>query len=235
MTKVDPVDKQLRIARELATRLVEEAWESLRDSVMSEHSENLDEQAGLHLTKSCDGRVVQASPGLRERFFPSVGIAEIDELELPADGDGQFLKHADEMVIQYRQAVSLRFTAKAADGSAIRLITNRMPLVNADNEVIGVLCSYSEQPVAPETDMETVIDIDRITRKFDILEPRERDLAQRLSCGAINKQLAGHFGVSVRSIENWRRILLTKLGVETIADLTRLVVRFEDFGLMKSA
>lgn len=199
---------------------------------MSEHLANLNGQVGLHLTKSCDGQIVQASDGLRERFFPEQDLADISEKNLLTDSETDFLEHADEMVVQYRQAVSLRFSARAADGSIVRVITNRMPLVNGNNEVIGLLCSYAEEPTVPPG---TVIDVDRVMQKFDLLDERERELAQMLSCGAINKQLAGHFGVSVRSIENWRRLLLNKLEVESIPDLTRLVVRFEDFGLMKSA
>ena len=75
--------------------------------------------------------------------------------------------------------------------------------------------------------------IDVLIEQLSQLEEREVQLARQLSHGAINKQLATHFGVSIRSVENWRRGLLDKLGIGTLAELTRWVMRLEQYGLIE--
>ncbi len=56
----------------------------------------------------------------------------------------------------------------------------------------------------------------------------------RLICdGNANKQIAGALSVSARTVENRRKSIMDKLGVQTSARLVKLMVRAEDAGLIQ--
>ena len=55
-----------------------------------------------------------------------------------------------------------------------------------------------------------------------LLTPRERDVMARVMAGKTNKDMARELGVSPRTIEVHRGRLMTKLGVDSVADLVRL-------------
>lgn len=61
------------------------------------------------------------------------------------------------------------------------------------------------------------------------LTPRERDVLVEIARGRTNKEMATHFGISVRTVESHREALMRKLGVRGAAGLTRLAV---DTGLL---
>jgi two-component system, LuxR family, response regulator FixJ len=62
-----------------------------------------------------------------------------------------------------------------------------------------------------------------IERRFSALSPRERQVAAQLLTGATSKEIAGVLGVSVRTAEGHRRMVLRKMDVPSAAALVRLV------------
>lgn len=59
--------------------------------------------------------------------------------------------------------------------------------------------------------------------RFDVLTARERDVLQHVVQGRLNKQIAGDLGISERTVKLHRTAITTKLGVRSVAELTRLV------------
>ncbi|MGH7592752.1 MAG: response regulator [Gemmatimonadales bacterium] len=59
---------------------------------------------------------------------------------------------------------------------------------------------------------------------LDVLTPRERDVLFGVARGETNKQIATRLGISHRTVETHRESLMDKLGVHTVAGLTKLVV-----------
>jgi len=57
------------------------------------------------------------------------------------------------------------------------------------------------------------------------LSEREREVARLLSLGRNNKQIASKLEVSVKTIETHRQHVMEKLGIHSIADLTRFAIR----------
>ena len=56
------------------------------------------------------------------------------------------------------------------------------------------------------------------------LTPREREVLVEIARGRTNKEMAAHFGISVRTVESHRDTLMRKLGIRGAAALTRFAV-----------
>jgi two-component system response regulator NreC len=57
------------------------------------------------------------------------------------------------------------------------------------------------------------------------LSPREREVLQLLAEGKSTKDMAGILNVSVKTIESHRKQIMDKLGLHTIAELTKYAIR----------
>ena len=57
-----------------------------------------------------------------------------------------------------------------------------------------------------------------------VLTPRERDVLRGIARGRTNKEIAGELGIGARTVETHRESLMRKLGVRTVAGLTRLAL-----------
>ena len=57
-----------------------------------------------------------------------------------------------------------------------------------------------------------------------MLTARERDVLEGIARGLTNKEIAGELGISHRTVETHRESLMRKLGIRTVAGLTRYVV-----------
>ncbi len=60
---------------------------------------------------------------------------------------------------------------------------------------------------------------------YDKLSPREREVLQLLAEGKAMKQIAMHLHVSTKTVETHRRKLMAKLGLESVAELTKYALR----------
>lgn len=59
----------------------------------------------------------------------------------------------------------------------------------------------------------------------DILTPREREVLQLMSEGKPTKEIAGTLNVSAKTVETHRRQLMKKLGIFSVARLTKFAIR----------
>ena len=57
------------------------------------------------------------------------------------------------------------------------------------------------------------------------LTAREREVARLLALGKRNKQIAASLGLSAKTVETHRQHIMEKLGLHSIADLTRFAMR----------
>jgi DNA-binding NarL/FixJ family response regulator len=60
--------------------------------------------------------------------------------------------------------------------------------------------------------------------KLAALTTREREVLVEIARGRTNKEIAAHFGISVRTVESHREALMRKLGIRGAAALTRFAV-----------
>jgi DNA-binding NarL/FixJ family response regulator len=61
-------------------------------------------------------------------------------------------------------------------------------------------------------------------RAVETLTGREREVLLFIARGALNKEIAAALGISVRTVEAHRDNLMRKLGIRTVAGLTKLVL-----------
>lgn len=59
---------------------------------------------------------------------------------------------------------------------------------------------------------------------IDVLTARERDVLDGIARGLTNKEIAAELGISHRTVETHRESLMRKLGIRTVAGLTRYVM-----------
>jgi FixJ family two-component response regulator len=61
-----------------------------------------------------------------------------------------------------------------------------------------------------------------LRRRFDALTKREREVLAQVVQGRLNKQIAADLGIHERTVKLHRTAITTKLGVQSVAELTRL-------------
>lgn len=60
---------------------------------------------------------------------------------------------------------------------------------------------------------------------FTLLTPRERQVLQQLAEGHTSKAIAASLGVSVKTVETYRQQIMDKLGLHSVAELTKYAIR----------
>ncbi|QDS97340.1 response regulator transcription factor [Adhaeretor mobilis] len=73
-----------------------------------------------------------------------------------------------------------------------------------------------------------------VTARLGSLSDKERLVLERILSGKPNKTMANELEVSLRTIENRRRSIFTKLKVSSVAELVTLVLRFENSEIQQS-
>ena len=66
---------------------------------------------------------------------------------------------------------------------------------------------------------------DVATGPLDALTPRQREILQLIAEGRSTKEMAAQLGVSVKTVETHRALLMDRLGIHDVAGLVRLAVR----------
>jgi DNA-binding NarL/FixJ family response regulator len=60
---------------------------------------------------------------------------------------------------------------------------------------------------------------------FAVLTPREREVLQLLSEGKRTSQIADLLHISVKTVETHRQQIMHKLGIKSVAELTKYAIR----------
>ena len=86
--------------------------------------------------------------------------------------------------------------------------------------------AFFSAPVARQLSAALRADVERQHRatRLDALTGRERDVLVGVASGSTNKEIAANLGISPRTVESHRESLMKKLGIRTVAGLTRLAV-----------
>ena len=66
------------------------------------------------------------------------------------------------------------------------------------------------------------VQLDAVRSRFDAMSPREREVLGHVLQGRLNTQIAGDLGIHERTVKVHRKAIMTKLGVRSVAALTRL-------------
>jgi DNA-binding NarL/FixJ family response regulator len=85
--------------------------------------------------------------------------------------------------------------------------------------------TYASPSVSARSVVADDVDGGRAASACGKLSPRQREVLRLLAEGKAMKQAATHLRVSVKTIETHRRKLMDKLGLHTVAELTKYAIR----------
>ena len=72
--------------------------------------------------------------------------------------------------------------------------------------------------------LERLVQANQEELKVKDLTERERNILSQVADGSSNKEIASHFGIGIRTVETHRDRLIGKLGIRSVAGLTRFAV-----------
>ncbi len=99
-------------------------------------------------------------------------------------------------------------------------------LVQAVREVCAGNSYYSPAVSQQLSDLlRRKLEGEEVQNALERLSPREREVLRQIADGATNKEIAQVLGISVRTVETHRDSLMRKVGIKTVAGLTRLALR----------
>lgn len=107
-------------------------------------------------------------------------------------------------------------TVQAMKRGAEDFLTKHAPKADLIAAVNGAL-ARDEQAQAEREHRES------LRRPFALLTDREREVLQHVVQGKLNKQIAADLGIHERTVKLHRTSITTKLGVHSVAELTRMV------------
>lgn len=64
-----------------------------------------------------------------------------------------------------------------------------------------------------------------VTESLDTLTPRQREVLGWIAQGSTNREIAGHLGISVKTVEMHRTQLMSALDIHNVAGLVRFALR----------
>lgn len=128
-------------------------------------------------------------------------------------------KH-EEYVLQSMRAGAQGYLSKDCSPAELR------GAVRALHE--GRTCFTAAEPLLP-AEFSDERSEQQARARIATLTLRERDVLVQIAHGATNKEIAARFGISVRTVESHREMVMKKLGVRGVASLTRVVL---DAGLL---
>jgi DNA-binding NarL/FixJ family response regulator len=94
-------------------------------------------------------------------------------------------------------------------------------------QAIHAVCagdSFFSPPAARHLAAAVQAGVPRPTSGLASLTARERDVLTRVASGRTNRETAAELGISVRTVETHRDSLMRKLGIHTVAELTRFAL-----------
>ena len=97
-------------------------------------------------------------------------------------------------------------------------------------EAVRAVCAgdsyYSAAVSAQMTDLlRRKLEGEEVTNALERLSPREREVLRYIAEGSSNRETAAALGISVRTVETHRDSLMKKLGIHSVAGLTRIALR----------
>ncbi len=94
------------------------------------------------------------------------------------------------------------------------------------------LLAAVESALARDLEMrQGLAELDELSRRFDSLTPREREVFALVVLGLLNKQIAGRLGTTQQTVKVHRGRVMQKMGADSLAQLVHFAERLQRAGL----
>lgn len=188
----------------------------------------LEQQAGLQVVGvAIDGQSVLAQIGTCR---PHVVLMDVSMPGLNGLEATRHLRadHPEVAVLMLSMHSDHRFVLEALRAGALGYLPKDCEIGEL-REAIHAVCrgeiylsrSFAERVVRDYL----VLTDDRPESAFSVLSPREREVLQMLAEGRTSRDVASTLRVSVKTVETHRKHIMDKLGIRTIAELTKYAIR----------
>jgi RNA polymerase sigma factor (sigma-70 family) len=74
------------------------------------------------------------------------------------------------------------------------------------------------------------VEVQELSRRFELLTPRERDVFRLVLAGRLNKQIARELGISEKTVKVHRGRVMSKMGARRVAQLVQFAARMGYIG-----
>lgn len=92
-------------------------------------------------------------------------------------------------------------------------------------DAVALVQSVQAALQAAEIRHQTIVENAALAARLASLTPREREVMEHVVAGRLNKQIAAKLGTGLQNIKLHRAHLMSKMGVESLADLVRVAER----------
>ena len=173
----------------------------------------------------------ESAPGFLNRLTPEMSGCVVADLQMPGM-NGLELQHALKQSVNPLPVIFLTgqgdipTTVIAMRGGAVDFLVKRAP----KEELLAAVERAFERGTRERRQRDHLQDL---RGRFEELSKRELEVLERVVQGWMNKQIAADLNIIERTVKLHRTNLTRKLGVQSVAELTRLVSEAELFESQK--
>jgi two-component system response regulator FixJ len=176
-----------------------------------------------HLLKSSDYSVScfeSAEAFLAEVDRTATGCLLVD-LQMPGMSGLQLHQRLQE---DGRRLPTILITAHADVSSAITAIRSGVfDFVEKPVDADHLLAAVAKAVSANHEAVKDAAEVQEVQLLLGQLSPRQKQVLDLISQGLLNKQIADHLGLSIKTVEKHRAFVMRKMKADSVADLVRMV------------
>ena len=167
--------------------------------------------------------------GLAEKLRPHIVVMDVSMPELNGmEATRQIVSKVPGVkVIALSMHSERQFVSKMLEAGASGYLLKECAFEDIAEAIRHVMAGgiYLNPKIAGVVVGEYVERLHKKNASADRLSPREREVLQLIAEGRRTKQIASGLQVSVKTIETHRRNIMEKLGIHTVAGLTKYAIR----------
>lgn len=181
--------------------------------------------------KAADGQMLFTNT-VYDQLFGKGGVtstgrysqAFLDEIILPIS------KHSDALILSGCTLVKFDHPGRDSNKQSLLLRSVKKSLLGIGHPKIAILGVTQVLEVSDDDSRQKILSLARSWRLFASLDERDRECATMMVRGEKTKAIAEKFGVTDKTVDNRRAVILKTLNLKNPMELTRLLCRLQDNG-----
>lgn len=182
--------------------------------------------------KSSEGQIVVANDQYEKLFAGAVSAVGRFSSDFLNETIKPVSHASDLLILSGCTRAEFSHPGKDIAGRSVRLQSFKRTLLGAGHPRMAIfgITRIMEVIAAPTSDEQRSLDLSRKWVLFQSLDSRDRGIAVRIAHGQRHRKIATDLGVSEKTIDNRRAVVLGTLKLDAPLDLVKLMVRLQDNG-----